>query len=1359
MSEIVDDIKIQNVEVTGDLGLSLTSENPRIKHSGNGSLTIQSNSTQENALNIIAPNGGINIQASNPQGIHINSNFTISGDLVVEGNTVTNNVTVFTSEDPVFYLNSGFTGVNESDIGFIGERGINENVGWIWNESNKEWAAIGTTADGVDNIINPITSYKPIKAGGMKVVTDTSSITASVFNVGVNGAIDINTTDATNGIHIGTTPSGIPITIGTAGSIITIKGSIYAPGGGLGPADTDELPEGTSNLYFLPSRAVQAIENDANIDFASSVNAYIKHNSNNVVRNLTIEESGLGSLILNGAKAASNAIQINTTNATGGMDVNVGSGGFTLDVTSGTMSLDSQTSSNMTVTGSGQSLTLSTVGGGAQQTIVSSAGTGVNAVQIDATSGGMDVNVGSGGFTLDVASGTMSLDSQTSSNMTVTGSGQSLTLSTVGGGAQQTIVSSAGTGNSAILLNTATGGFGINSVKSSSLLVNGSGESLSLTVLGGGTQQASISSAGTGIDAISLSATSGGVLIYGGTNGITENTTGSISLNSNISSNMTVTGTNQTLTLTSTGGGTNQTTVRSDGTGTNAVNVNATAGGVAIDGIKSSNMTVTGNNQTLTLSSVGGGNSQQTIVSSAGTSSSAIYLNATAGGFDLEGTVSSTVNVNGTNQTLTLSTVGGGTSQTTVSSAGTGNNAVRLNASAGGVAINAIKSSTYNVNGSAQSLTLSSTGGGAQQTIISSSGTGVNAVEIDATSGGMDVNVGSGGFTLDVSGGSMSLDAGASSNVSTSVGNLTLEATNGKVIINSDANGIDIARTTSAPVNIAKSGTLTTVGGDLKVNGDFTVMGQNFVQNATVFTSVDPIFYLNKDYTGNNTNDIGFIGERGNYENVGLIWDESNKEWATIGTSATGLPNVVSPINDYKKMKVGGLTVVSDTSLGVTASNFDVGVNGLININTTYTTGGINIGTSPAGVAVNIGTSTSNVTIHGIVTFPEGISGIVGVTGPQGPQGIQGVTGPQGPQGIQGVTGPEGPIGPQGVTGPEGPIGPQGVTGPEGPIGPQGVTGPEGPQGIQGITGPEGPQGIQGITGPEGPIGPQGVTGPEGPQGIQGITGPEGPMGPQGVTGPEGPQGIQGITGPEGPQGIQGVTGPEGPMGPQGITGPEGPMGPQGIQGITGPIGPTGPDIPNTDFLAEGITNLYFHPESAITAIQDAGTITFNSAQAIILTHGSTGMGNNFTIEEIGLSDMVIQAAGATNNLILQSINNNVDINAGVAGDITLDAGSGGIFLNTTGIMNLNAGVSGMNINSVGDINVGATGTVIFSTPVLFNNDMTLGGSDNDIDYMYFKNSNDNTKWWRMYVETGITGSFIIERYNGTSWINKFTLT
>ncbi|WP_196302645.1 hypothetical protein, partial [Streptococcus pneumoniae] len=92
-------------------------------------------------------------------------------------------------------------------------------------------------------------------------------------------------------------------------------------------------------------------------------------------------------------------------------------------------SLDSATTSNFTVTGTGD-LTLSTTAGSAN--LIGGEAV-VDAVRIFAsdTSGGIDIDAGTGGATLDTTGG-ISLDSTTASNFTVTGSAD-LTLSTTAG--------------------------------------------------------------------------------------------------------------------------------------------------------------------------------------------------------------------------------------------------------------------------------------------------------------------------------------------------------------------------------------------------------------------------------------------------------------------------------------------------------------------------------------------------------------------------------------------------------------------------------------------------------------------------------------------------------------------------------------------------------------------------------------------------------------------------------------------------------------------------------------------------------------------------------------------------------------
>lgn len=263
MAEILDDIHVSTIQISNDSGINLSNYNSRIKHTGEGTLTLTSISSLDNAISIDLPNGGLDVnvektidfkasddsldaitlQALNggisitaAQNVEIDSNYypglsglptvhgiligtnntvpvfigtsdnntTVNGDLVVSGNfrvdgdTVQHNVTVFDSEDPLFYLNKGVTGTNTRDIGFIGERGNQQNVGFFWSEANKEFSAVGITPHGDDanDIITPIDNYKKMKCGGLSIVTDTSVTAITTLTVNQTGAADIaNFTD------------------------------------------------------------------------------------------------------------------------------------------------------------------------------------------------------------------------------------------------------------------------------------------------------------------------------------------------------------------------------------------------------------------------------------------------------------------------------------------------------------------------------------------------------------------------------------------------------------------------------------------------------------------------------------------------------------------------------------------------------------------------------------------------------------------------------------------------------------------------------------------------------------------------------------------------------------------------------------------------------------------------------------------------------------------------------------------------------------------------------------------------------------------------------------------------------------
>lgn len=220
----------------------------------------------------------------------------------------------------------------------------------------------------------------------------------------------------------------------------------------------------------------------------------------------------------------------------------------------------------------------------------------------------------------------------------------------------------------------------------------------------------------------------------------------------------------------------------------------------------------------------------------------------------------------------------------------------------------------------------------------------------------------------------------------------------GQVIINAQGiSGILIGTQNTTPITMGTIDNTTTINGDLIVSGNFTVNGDTVQNNVTVFTSEDPVFYLNTGISGtDNTNDIGFIGKRGNLENVGWIWKESQDEWVAIGTDSNGVDNIDNDINDYKPARFGGLNVVSDTSRGPTATVFNVDVNGQINLETSLTNldaitvtsaGGIDITASGVSKDIDI-TATGSVnitsnegTIDGIVLTSTGGIDINTVTG------------------------------------------------------------------------------------------------------------------------------------------------------------------------------------------------------------------------------------------------------------------------------------------------------------------------------------------------------------------------------------------
>jgi hypothetical protein len=120
------------------------------------------------------------------------SNLTVQGNLLVNGTTTTINTTNTTVEDPILVLGSLQTGTPALDFGFIGERGTDTNVAFIWDEETDEWIAGFTTSAESSTSIN-ISAMANFRAGNIAAEGTFSAASLSTTgDLTVQGLADLN---------------------------------------------------------------------------------------------------------------------------------------------------------------------------------------------------------------------------------------------------------------------------------------------------------------------------------------------------------------------------------------------------------------------------------------------------------------------------------------------------------------------------------------------------------------------------------------------------------------------------------------------------------------------------------------------------------------------------------------------------------------------------------------------------------------------------------------------------------------------------------------------------------------------------------------------------------------------------------------------------------------------------------------------------------------------------------------------------------------------------------------------------------------------------------------------------------------
>jgi hypothetical protein len=197
------------------------------------------------------------------------------------------------------------------------------------------------------------------------------------------------------------------------------------------------------------------------------------------------------------------------------------------------------------------------------------------------------------------------------------------------------------------------------------------------------------------------------------------------------------------------------------------------------------------------------------------------------------------------------------------------------------------------------------------------------SITIDSQTGTLVLD-GNNGVTIDSLSG-ISIDAGATSNLTTSSGTMTVQGvgvtvsggTGSATITGNDginlnttslSNGVKIGTLTSAvPITIGHTISDTTIGDNLIINGDLTVLGTTTSIESTLITINDNAIVVNNSPSG--LGDGGFIIRRYQTPNdvsTGSVVTDTVKETSTFGANSVGVDQITlnvsaSAVNDYYK--------------------------------------------------------------------------------------------------------------------------------------------------------------------------------------------------------------------------------------------------------------------------------------------------------------------------------------------------------------------------------------------------------------------------------------------------------------------------
>lgn len=267
--------------------------------SSDGNAIHFSNTVAVDAVTSNTTNGNLVLSGNGTGNVTVDDNLNISGNLTVSGTTTTVNSETISLADNIIDLNSNFTsGSPTENAGLRILRGDEANVQVRWNETTDKWQYTndGTTYNNIGNVSTlgdlSITAsaeelnYVDGVTSNIQTQLDTKFASAdfnSSFDTRLSGKSTTNLAEGTN-LYFTNTRARAALSGGTGITYDQSTGAIsadttvvatksYVDTAVAGKDNTDEITEGTTNLYFTTTRARGSLSAGSGISYNSTTGA------------------------------------------------------------------------------------------------------------------------------------------------------------------------------------------------------------------------------------------------------------------------------------------------------------------------------------------------------------------------------------------------------------------------------------------------------------------------------------------------------------------------------------------------------------------------------------------------------------------------------------------------------------------------------------------------------------------------------------------------------------------------------------------------------------------------------------------------------------------------------------------------------------------------------------------------------------------------------------------------------------------------------------------------------------------------------------------------------------------------------